>query len=81
MVRMQVCQQHVHISTAQPQLSQPREEGLPAGRLAEPRVDEQITVLPPNQIGVELLERISRQGNGNPMDILHDFLRHEAPPN
>lgn len=48
-------------------------EGLAALRQAEASVDEQAALPPPDQVGVELPQRVPGQGNGQPEDPRQDL--------
>ena len=80
-VGVEVGEQDVHLSPPEPQLPEPGEQGLPAGGLAEAGVDEDGPVGALDEIGVELLERVPRQGHGDAVNSFDDFLRHNVPPN
>ena len=59
-----------------PGLGQPLLDGPPAGGQAEARVDEQGPVRPPDEVGVELLQGVVRQGDGDAVDVPGDLLDH-----
>ena len=69
--------QHVPAAGVAAQLLQPRLQGLPAGRPAKAGVDEQVGVLTPDKITVELPEWIARKGHSDPIDILLQFFDHD----
>ena len=48
-------------------------EGLAALRQVEAGVDEQAAVPPPDEVGVELPQRVPGQGNGQPKDPRQDL--------
>ena len=77
-VGVQVGQQYVGLLRMDAQLPQPGKQSPAAGFLAKPGVHHQRPVAPLDDIAVEFLQRVPRQGHRDPVKILPYFFRHRA---
>ena len=75
---MQVGQQHVGLLRMDAQLPQPGKQRPAARLLAKACVHHQRPVAPLDDIAVEFLQRVPRQGHRDPVKILPYFFRHRA---